>query len=67
MLCRVVKFKHAVKSCTEVSYLSKSKTFPIGRDATTGRLIPVDKARRDPTHTVVERMPKRGPAESKRK
>jgi hypothetical protein len=35
-------------------------TTPIGRDARTGHFIPVDQARRDPTHTVVERIPKPG-------
>ena len=28
-----------------------------GRDARTGVFIPVEKARRDPSHTVVERVP----------
>ncbi|MBU1320531.1 MAG: hypothetical protein KKG33_04460 [candidate division Zixibacteria bacterium] len=28
-----------------------------GRDARSGRFIPVDRARRDPDHTVVERVP----------
>jgi len=27
-----------------------------GRDARTGQFIPVDKARRDPDHTTVERV-----------
>ncbi len=31
-----------------------------GRDAKTGRFIPVEKARKDPEHTVVERVPKPG-------
>ena len=28
-----------------------------GRDARTGHFIPVEKARQDPTHTTVERVP----------
>jgi len=28
-----------------------------GRDARTGHFIPVEKARKDPTHTTVERVP----------
>lgn len=31
-----------------------------GRDARTGHFIPVEQARRDPTHTTVERVPKPG-------
>ncbi len=31
-----------------------------GRDARTGEFIPVEKARQDPKHTVVERVPKPG-------
>jgi hypothetical protein len=31
-----------------------------GRDAETGRFIPVKQAREDPKHTVVERVPKPG-------
>jgi hypothetical protein len=37
-----------------------SKSFPIGRDSTTGRLMPVEKARQNPSKTTVERMPKAG-------
>ena len=33
-----------------------------GRDARTGHFIPVEQARRDPTHTTVERVPKPGHA-----
>ncbi len=28
-----------------------------GRDARTGQFMPVDKARKDPDHTTVERVP----------
>lgn len=31
-----------------------------GRDARTGQFIPVKKARENPSHTVVERVPKPG-------
>lgn len=37
-----------------------SKTFPIGRDAKTGRLITVKEAKERPNTTTVERMPKPG-------
>jgi len=40
--------------------MTKSKSFKIGRDAGTGELVPVEVARRDPEHYVVEHMPKRG-------
>jgi hypothetical protein len=36
------------------------KSFPIGRDAVTGQLMSVAAARRDPAHSVVERMPTKG-------
>lgn len=35
----------------------KRKSRKIGRDARTGRFIPVKKAKQDPDHTVVERIP----------
>lgn len=35
----------------------KRKTRKIGRDARTGKFIPVKKARKDPSHTVVETIP----------
>ena len=38
----------------------KSKTSLRGRNARTGRFTRVDKARRDPDHYVVERVPKPG-------
>ncbi len=40
--------------------MSKSKSFKIGRNAKTGRLEPVRKARQHPDTSVVEHMPKRG-------
>jgi len=40
----------------------KGSSFLIGRDAKTGQLMPVKDARQRPATTVVERMPKRGPA-----
>jgi len=36
-----------------------------GRDAKTGHFIPVEKARRDPDHTVVERVPLPGKGKGK--
>lgn len=38
----------------------KGQTTLKGRDARSGRFIPVEKARQDPQHTVVERVPKPG-------
>ena len=46
--------------------MSKSKGFKIGRDARTGRLESVKDAKRDPAHSVVEVMPKRGPIKGKK-
>lgn len=40
--------------------MAKSKTFPIGRDAKTGRLMSVKDANKRPSTTTVERMPKSG-------
>jgi hypothetical protein len=37
-----------------------SKTFPIGRNAKTGKLVPVKVAKAKPSTHTVERMPKRG-------
>jgi hypothetical protein len=42
-----------------------SKSFPIGRNAETGRLVPVDVAKAKPKTHVVERMPKPGRGDSK--
>jgi hypothetical protein len=44
--------------------MSKSKTFPIGRNADTGRFTPVRVAERRPSTHVVERMPKPGHGDS---
>jgi hypothetical protein len=46
--------------------MSKSKTFPIGRNATTGRLTTVNKAKRLGSTHVVERMPKPGNGDTKK-
>ncbi|MFA6325190.1 MAG: hypothetical protein WCX46_03120 [Candidatus Paceibacterota bacterium] len=37
-----------------------AKTFPLGRDAKTGEFIPVKEARRHPSSTTIERIPKSG-------
>lgn len=42
-----------------------SKTFPIGRNAETGKLVPVEVARAKPKTHVVERMPKPGRGDTK--
>lgn len=41
------------------------KTFDIGRDSKTGRLMSVDAAKRRPATTTVERMPKPGYGDTK--
>ena len=43
----------------------ESKTFAIGRDAKTGRLMSVAAAKRRPATTTVERMPKSGRGDTK--
>jgi hypothetical protein len=45
--------------------MSKSESFKIGRDSRTGRLLPVEDARRRPNTTTVEHMPKRGKGTAK--
>jgi hypothetical protein len=40
--------------------MAKRKSFQIGRDAKTGRLMSVADARKRPNTTVVERMPIKG-------
>jgi len=46
--------------------MSKSKTFPLGRDAKTGQFVPVKEAERRPATTVVERIPKAGHGDTDR-
>lgn len=46
--------------------MSKSTSFKIGRDAETGRLMPVKDARNRPD-AVVEHMPKKGHGDTKKK
>lgn len=45
--------------------MSKSKTFPLGRDSKSGKFVPVEKARNNPDRTVVERIPKAGFGDTK--
>ncbi len=45
--------------------MTGSKTFPIGRDAKTGRLESVRKAESHKSSSTVERMPKRGYGDTK--
>jgi hypothetical protein len=40
--------------------MSKSKSFKIGRNAETGRLMSVTDARKTPSKAVVEHIPKKG-------
>lgn len=44
----------------------KSKTFLIGRNASTGKLTRVSTARAKPSTHVVERMPKAGHGDTKK-
>ncbi len=44
----------------------EAKTFPIGRNATTGRLTKVSTAQSHPKTHVVERMPKPGRGDTRR-
>jgi len=46
---------------------TKSKTFPLGRDSKTGEFMPVKEARRHPSTTTVERVPKPGYGDTKKK
>ena len=45
--------------------MAKSKSFSLGRDAKTGRFLPVDVAKRRPSTTTVERIPKPGYGDTK--
>jgi len=47
--------------------MTKSKTFPLGRDAKTGQFIPVNEAKRRPSTTTVERVPKAGYGDTQQK
>lgn len=46
---------------------SKQTTFKVGRDARDGRFETVDKARKDPSHHVVETIKRPSPQPSKGK
>jgi hypothetical protein len=46
--------------------MSASKTFPIGRNAKTGRLESAKKAESHKSSSTVERMPKRGYGDTKK-
>jgi hypothetical protein len=46
--------------------MSDSKAFKLGRNARTGEFAPVEKARRDPDHYVVEHVPKKGHGDTKK-
>lgn len=47
--------------------MSQSKTTLKGRDSGTGRFMPVEKARNHPNTTTVERVPKPGYGDTKKK
>ena len=47
--------------------MSKRKTFDVGRDSKSGQFIPVKEAKRRPSTTVVERVPKSGYGDTDRK
>lgn len=44
-----------------------SKSFPLGRNADTGKFTPVHTARKNPSTHVVERVPKAGHGDTKKK
>lgn len=44
-----------------------SKTFKVGRDSKTGEFIKVSEAERRPATTTVERVPKAGHGDTKKK
>jgi len=44
-----------------------TKTFPLGRNAKTGEFMPVKEARKHPNTTTVERIPKPGYGDTKKK
>ena len=46
---------------------NNSKAFKIGRDAKTGKLVPVEKAKQNPDRYIVEHMPKKGRGDTGRK
>lgn len=47
--------------------MSESKSFKLGRNATTGKFVPVEKARQSPARHVVEHVPKKGYGDTGRK
>lgn len=47
--------------------MAESKTFNVGRDSKTGRIIPVQEAKNRPNTTTIERMPKPGNGDTKTK
>ena len=54
--------------CHPEMHLSKdSKTFQVGRSAKTGQLVKVSYAKAHPSSTVIERMPKTGYGDTKKK
>ena len=57
----VMREKGACKMANE------RKTFDIGRDSKSGQFIEVEKAERRPNTTTVERVPKPGYGDTKRK
>lgn len=44
-----------------------SKTFKVGRDSSSGQFIPVSQAIKRPSTTTVERVPKAGHGDTKKK
>lgn len=46
--------------------MSESKSFKLGRNATTGRFVPVEKAKNNPSKYVVEHVPKSGRGDTDR-
>ena len=53
-------FRKSLWQSRRAEAMTKGDTSLRGRDARTGQFIPVKQAREDPTHSVVERVPKPG-------
>ena len=45
----------------------RRKTFDVGRDSETGKFIPVKEAKKRPKTTTMERLPKPGYGDTKKK
>ena len=65
-ILRVLGYQSTTYGASEDQMAKGSKTFPIGRDSKTGKLIPVKEAKAHPNTTTIERMPKPGNGDTKK-